>query len=59
MKHLRAANRKAHRIDEIVTSRRKDVVALQNPSTPPQQPHIPTGCAVATKDWRNLDIVFP
>jgi len=112
MKHLRAVNRKAHRIDDIVMSRRQDVVALQDPATPPKV-HIPTGCslsffpgwevdssggaaglcqpverdlydcyvtcfwpaqvpdhvntypdwtkkcAVATKDWRNLDIVFP
>jgi hypothetical protein len=108
MKHLRAVNRKARRIDDIVMSRRQDVVALQDPKV-----HIPTGCslsffpgwevdssggtaglcqpaerdlydcyvtcfwpvqvpdhvnsypdwakkcAVATKDWRNLDIVFP
>jgi hypothetical protein len=113
MKHLRALNRKARRIDDIVMSRRQDVVALQSPSTPPPAPHIPTGCslsffpgwevdsaggtaglcqpverdiydcyvtcfwpaqvpdhvnaypdwakkcAVATKDWRNLDLVFP
>jgi len=112
MKHLRAVNRKAHRIDDIVTSRREDVVALQDPASAPK-PHIPTGsslsffpgwdvdsaggtaglcqpverdiydcyvtcfwpaqvpdhvnaypdwakkCAAATKDWRNLDIVFP
>jgi hypothetical protein len=112
MKHLRAVNRKAHRIDDIVTSRREDVVALQDPAAAPK-PHIPTGCslsffpgwevdsaggtaglcqpverdiydcyvtcfwpaqvpdhvnaypdwakkcAAATKDWRNLDIVFP
>jgi len=113
MKHLRAANRKAHRIDDIVASRRKDVVALQDSAAAQPKPHIPTGCslgffpgwevdsaggtaglcqpverdiydcyvtcfwpaqvpdhvnaypdwtkkcAVATKDWRNLDIVFP
>jgi len=112
MKHLRAVNRKARRIDDIVTSRREDVVALQAPTAAPNT-HIPTGCslsffpgwevdaaggtaglcqpverdiydcyvtcfwpaqvpdhvnaypdwakkcAVATKDWRNLDIVFP
>jgi len=113
MKHLRAANRKAHRIDDIVTSRRHDVVALQSPTAQQPKPHIPTGCslaffpgwevdsaggtaglcqpverdiydcyvtcfwpaqvpdhvnaypdwakkcAAATKDWRNLDLVFP
>jgi len=112
MKHLRAVNRKARRIDEIITSRREDVVAMQDSGAAPK-PHIPTGCslsffpgwevdsaggtaglcqpverdiydcyvtcfwpaqvpdhvnaypdwakkcAVATKDWRNLDIVFP
>ena len=113
MKHLRAVNRKARRIDEIVMSSREDIVALQDPTTPSPKPHIPTGCslsffpgwevdssgstaglcqpverdiydcyvtcfwpaqvpdhvnaypdwakkcAAATKDWRNLDIVFP
>src|ERR1700685_3580055 len=112
MKHLGAINRKAHRIDDIVTSRREDVVGLQAPTAAPNT-HIPTGCslsvfpgwevasvggtaglcqpverdiydcyvtcfwpaqvpdhvnnypdwaskcAVATKDWRNLDLVFP
>ena len=112
MKHLRAVNRKARRIDDIVMSRGQDVVALQDPAAPPKV-HIPIGCslsffpgwevdssggtaglcqpverdlydcyvtcfwpaqvpdhvnsypdwakkcAVATKDWRNLDIVFP
>jgi hypothetical protein len=110
MKHLRAVNKKARRIDELITSREYDVVALQNPQ---QRPHVPMGCtlsfspgwevdsgggtaglcqpverdiydcyvtcfwpaqvpdhlnnypdwaskcAAATKDWRNLDLVFP
>jgi hypothetical protein len=115
MKHLRAANRKARRIDEYVTSLTEDVVAMQqqNPAPAAQRPHIPMGCALAfspgwevdsaggtaglcqpverdiydcyvtcfwpaqvpdhlnnypnwaakcaaaTKDWRNLDLVFP
>ena len=108
MKHIRAINKKAHRIDEMVTARKTDVVALQT-----QRPHVPMGCtlsfspgwevdaaggtaglcqpverdiydcyvtcfwpaqvpdhlnnypdwaskcAAATKDWRNLDLVFP
>ena len=112
MKHLRAINKKARRIDEHVASAKEDVFALQtrehNPAT-----HIPSGCAFifspgwevdaaggtaglctpverdiydcwfscywpaqvpdhlnnaqdwtakcasATKDWRNLDLVFP
>ncbi len=29
MKHIRAVNRKARRIDEMVTSRKADIVALQ------------------------------
>ena len=111
MKHLRAVNRKALRIEEHVAPREDDVVALQNPAGP--KPHIPMGCslvffpgwevdsaggtaglcqpverdlfdcyvtcfwpahvpdhlnnspdwtskcAVFTKDWRNVDIVFP
>jgi len=110
MKHLRAVNRKAHRIDQFVKALDEDVVALQNPQ---QRPHVPMGCAlsfspgwevdagggtaglcqpverdiydcyvtcfwpaqvpdhlnnypdwaskcaVATKDWRKLDLVFP
>ena len=115
MKHLRAVNKKAHRIDDYWSPRRdEDVVALQNPPTRARQrPHVPMGCslmfspgwevdsaggtaglcqpverdiydcyvtcfwpaqvpdhlnnspdwaskcAVATKDWRNLDLVFP
>jgi hypothetical protein len=118
MKHLRAVNRKARRIDDYVASLRpestsaRDVVALQNTPTQPR-PHIPMGCSLsfspgwevdsaggtaglcqpverdiydcyvtcfwpaqvpdhlnnapdwaskcasATKDWRNLDLVFP
>jgi len=129
MKHLRPVNRKARRIDEIVSPRVRtvemhaadalnveahDVEALQNrPPAPQQRPHVPMGCtlsfspgwevdsaggtaglcqpverdiydcyvtcfwpaqvpdhlnnspdwaskcATATKDWRNLDLVFP
>jgi Quinohemoprotein amine dehydrogenase, gamma subunit len=126
MKHMRALNRKARRIEEAVvaeiqeraggnagsTTGDGDVVALQNPPAP-VRPHVPMGCslafspgwevdsaggtaglcqpverdiydcyvtcfwpaqvpdhvnnypdwaskcAVATKDWRNLDLVFP
>ncbi len=125
MKHLRALNRKARRIEEQVGLETQklagetacptsdgDVVALQNPVAP-VRPHVPMGCslafspgwevdsaggtaglcqpverdiydcyvtcfwpaqvpdhvnnypdwaskcAVATKDWRNLDLVFP
>jgi hypothetical protein len=114
MKHLRAINKKARRVDDYVASLAEDVVGLQNnPVTPQQRPHVPMGCALAfspgwevdsaggtaglcqpverdiydcyvtcfwpaqvpdhlnnypdwaskcaaaTKDWRNLDLVFP
>ena len=111
MKHIRAVNRKARRIDQMVAARDADVVALQQQAQ--QRPHVPMGCALAfspgwevdsaggtaglcqpverdiydcyvtcfwpaqvpdhlnnypdwaakcaaaTKDWRNLDLVFP
>ena len=120
MKHMRAVNKKAHRIEDQITARQiassmeaknADVVALQNQQA--QRPHVPMGCtlsfspgwevdsaggtaglcqpverdiydcyvtcfwpaqvpdhfnnypdwtakcASATKDWRNLDLVFP
>jgi hypothetical protein len=110
MRHIRAVNRKAHRIEEHVTAAEGDIVALQTQSP---KPHIPMGCslvffpgwevdsaggtaglcqpverdlfdcyvtcfwpahvpdhlniapdwtskcATGTKDWRNIDIVFP
>jgi len=119
LKHLKGINKKARRIDALVSSsvaaaQDADVVALQqNPATPAQRPHVPMGCALAfspgwevdsaggtaglcqpverdiydcyvtcfwpaqvpdhlnnypdwaskcasaTKDWRNLDLVFP
>ena len=113
MKHLRAINKKARRIDDFVESNREDVVALQGQNPPRPGMHVPMGCsfvfspgweveaaggtgglctpverdiydcwctcywpaqvpdhlnsypdwsskcATATKDWRNLDLVFP
>ena len=112
MKHLRAVNRKAHRISQQADADSGDVTALQNPQ-PQTRPHVPMGCTLAfspgwevdsaggsaglcqpverdiydcyvtcfwpaqvpdhlnnypdwaskcvaaTKDWRNLDLVFP
>ena len=118
MKHLKGINKKARRIDALVSAPPAveiiddDVAALQNPTTA-QRPHVPMGCALAfspgwevdsaggtaglcqpverdiydcyvtcfwpaqvpdhlnnypdwaskcasaTKDWRNLDLVFP
>jgi hypothetical protein len=113
MKHLRAINKKARRIEALAAE--EDITALQNPpgQQPPPRPHVPMGCtlsfspgwevdssggtaglcqpverdiydcyvtcfwpaqvpdhlnnypdwankcASATKDWRNLDLVFP
>jgi hypothetical protein len=117
MKHMRALNKKAGRIDNYVVARTEvvapteDVVGMQDPAQ--QRPHVPMGCALmftpgwevdaaggtaglcqpverdiydcfvscywpaqvpdhlnnapdwtskcatATKDWRNLDLVFP
>lgn len=122
MKHLKGINKKARRIDALVSSSvaaasaaapDDDVVALQQNPAPAQRPHVPMGCALAfspgwevdsaggtaglcqpverdiydcyvtcfwpaqvpdhlnnypdwaskcasaTKDWRNLDLVFP
>ena len=118
MKHIKPLNKKARRIDDMVTqlhaaSAEGDVVALQQPRAGAQRPHVPMGCALsfspgwevdaaggtaglcqpverdiydcyvtcfwpaqvpdhlnnypdwaskcaaATKDWRNLDLVFP
>jgi hypothetical protein len=45
MRHLRAINIKAKRVENQVTSEKNDVVGLQGP---PQQPlpHIPLGCSL-------------
>ena len=45
MTHLKAINRKAHRVaDEVSPPNEQDVVALQGPLG---QPHIPLGCSLA------------
>jgi hypothetical protein len=113
MKHLKAVNRKARRVDEFIASEYGDVKALQQPPPQPPRPHYPLGCSLvfspgwetdsaggtaglcqpverdlydcyitcfwpvqvpdhlnnypdwtskcasATKDWRNIDLVFP
>jgi hypothetical protein len=114
MKHIRAVNQKAVKIEEYVASEQDDVFALQGgPQSPQKRPHIPMGCSLvffpgwevdsaggtaglcqpverdiydcyiscfwpaqvpdhlnnypdwtskcasATKDWRNIDLVFP
>jgi hypothetical protein len=117
MKHVRALNRKAQRIEEYAAAMEGDVFALQNrgggQGNPQRRPHYPVGCSIvfspgwevdsaggtaglcqpaerdlydcyitcfwpaqvpdhlnnypdwtakcasATKDWRNIDLVFP
>src|SRR5438477_12681260 len=115
MKHLRAVNTKAQRMEEYIAATEGDVVALQQGrgGAPPVRPHYPVGCSIvfspgwevdsaggtaglcqpaerdlydcyvtcywpaqvpdhlnnypdwaakcasATKDWRNIDLVFP
>lgn len=116
MKHLKAVNQKARRIDEYLAAEEGDVVGLQGPrngARPQARPHYPVGCSIvfspgwevdsaggtaglcqpaerdlydcyiscfwpaqvpdhlnnysdwaqkcasATKDWRNIDLVFP
>ena len=66
MKHLKAVNSKAARVDRATE---KDVVALQRPPQQPQGPHFPIGCSLvfspgweadrAGGTWRKIDLVFP
>jgi hypothetical protein len=113
MKHLKAINRKARRIEDHLAANDGDFVALQQGGNAAQRPHYPMGCSIvfspgwevdsaggtaglcqpverdlydcyiscywpaqvpdhlnnypdwtakcaaATKDWRNIDLVFP
>ena len=112
MRHLRAVNKKARRIDDLLSTTEGDFAALQQ-NNAAQRPHYPMGCSIvfspgwevdstggtaglcqpverdlydcyiscywpaqvpdhlnnypewtskcaaATKDWRNIDLVFP
>src|SRR5260370_28401853 len=44
MKHLRAINKKAHRIESSIEVAKEDIVALQAPAAP--KPHVPMGCSI-------------
>jgi len=55
MKHLRAINKKARRVDNYVASLAEDVVALQSNQTPQQRPHVPMGCALAFSPGWEVD----
>lgn len=55
MKHLKGINKKARRIENMVTAMQQDVVALQNPVAPAQRPHVPMGCALAFSPGWEVD----
>jgi Quinohemoprotein amine dehydrogenase, gamma subunit len=56
MKHLRALNRKALRIEQMVGSLDDaDVVALQQNSPQPQRPHVPMGCTLSFSPGWEVD----
>ncbi len=45
MRHLKAINSKARRVEEHLDREKNDVVALQGPPQQPQ-PHFPIGCSL-------------
>ncbi len=47
MKHLKAVNAKASRIQAQAEANRNDVFALQGAPDPSKQPHTPVGCSLA------------
>jgi Quinohemoprotein amine dehydrogenase, gamma subunit len=52
MKHLRAVNQKARRIDSFVSAGPNDVVALQGFPPPKPKMHVPMGCTfIFTPGW--------
>jgi len=50
LKHIRAVNKKARRIDEMVSASKSDVVALQQ-----QRPHVPMGCTLSFSPGWEVD----
>jgi len=50
LKHIRAVNKKARRIDELVSASKADVVALQQ-----QRPHVPMGCTLSFSPGWEVD----
>jgi len=52
MKHLRAINKKALRMDDYLSAMREDVIALQGQDRPAPNTHIPMGCSfVFSPGW--------
>ncbi len=56
MKHLKAVNRKARRIEEHVAAEQGDVFALQQQGPPPQRPHYPVGCSLVFSPGWEVDV---
>jgi hypothetical protein len=50
LKHIRAVNKKARRIDDMVSASKADVVALQQ-----QRPHVPMGCTLSFSPGWEVD----
>jgi hypothetical protein len=50
LKHIRAVNKKARRIDDLVSASKADVVALQQ-----QRPHVPMGCTLSFSPGWEVD----
>ncbi len=46
MKHIRAINQKAHRMESHAESLKEDIVALQAPGGAVPKPHVPMGCTI-------------
>jgi hypothetical protein len=55
MKHLRAVNRKAVKIDEFLAAEYGDVFALQQGPQQQQRPHIPLGCSLVFSPGWEVD----
>jgi len=56
VKHLRALNKKAARIGEMIDALEGDVVALQQqPPAQPQRPHVPMGCTLSFSPGWEVD----
>jgi hypothetical protein len=55
MRHLRAINRKAQRIEDQRLAEKGEVQALQNPPQPQPRPHVPMGCSLAFSPGWEVD----
>jgi hypothetical protein len=58
MKHLKAINKKARRIEEYVAETQGDIYAMQERGGPPAaqaRPHYPVGCAIVFSPGWEVD----